>query len=62
MMILRWGFRFRELGSAPRFYMGAEEGNRDSTTSLRSSIYDYMEENGRTYHAFNSGSMKSVRG
>ncbi|KUJ12577.1 S-adenosyl-L-methionine-dependent methyltransferase [Mollisia scopiformis] len=23
--------------------------------SLRSSIYDYMEENGRTYHAFNSG-------
>ncbi|PMD32177.1 S-adenosyl-L-methionine-dependent methyltransferase, partial [Hyaloscypha variabilis F] len=26
-----------------------------STSSLRSSIYDYLEENGRTYHAFNSG-------
>ncbi|KAE8442529.1 hypothetical protein EG329_003244 [Mollisiaceae sp. DMI_Dod_QoI] len=30
----------------------------DSTVSLRSSIYDYMEENGRTYHAFNSGNLQ----
>jgi hypothetical protein len=29
---------------------------RDSTMSLRSSIYEYIEENGRTYHALNSGS------
>ncbi|KAM3081282.1 hypothetical protein ACMFMG_005239 [Clarireedia jacksonii] len=26
-----------------------------STVSLRESIYDYVEENGRTYHAFNAG-------
>ncbi|KAG4434030.1 hypothetical protein IFR05_010484 [Cadophora sp. M221] len=27
----------------------------NSTVSIRSSIYEYMEENGRTYHAYNSG-------
>ncbi|KAH7381937.1 S-adenosyl-L-methionine-dependent methyltransferase [Cadophora sp. MPI-SDFR-AT-0126] len=26
-----------------------------STVSLRSSVYEYIEENGRTYHAFNAG-------
>lgn len=29
---------------------------RNSTQSVRSSIYEYIEENGRTYHAYNSGS------
>lgn len=44
----------------------SDQGSRDgdsalgdsvlgSTSSLRSSIYDYLVENGRTYHAFNSG-------
>ncbi|EON98371.1 putative methyltransferase domain-containing protein [Phaeoacremonium minimum UCRPA7] len=27
----------------------------ESTVSMRSSIYNYIEENGRTYHAYNSG-------
>ncbi|CAK7215225.1 hypothetical protein SBRCBS47491_002410 [Sporothrix bragantina] len=30
-------------------------GIKSTTTSLRSSIYDYVEENGRTYHRFKEG-------
>lgn len=30
--------------------------DRRSAASLRSSIYEHVEENGRTYHAYNSGS------
>lgn len=33
---------------------------RSSTVSLRDSIFNYLEENGRTYHAYNSGSMSRV--
>lgn len=33
---------------------------RNSTQSVRSSIYEYLEENGRTYHAYNSGSEYEV--
>lgn len=31
--------------------------SRSSTVSLRESVMHYVEENGRTYHAYNSGSM-----
>jgi hypothetical protein len=30
---------------------------RSSTTSLRASVYEFIQENGRTYHSYNSGSM-----
>ncbi|KAI9737633.1 MAG: hypothetical protein M1818_005637 [Claussenomyces sp. TS43310] len=32
-----------------------DSDSASSTVSLRSSIYQYIEENGRTYHAYNSG-------
>ena len=38
----------------------ADVPKRSSTISVRESVYKYVEENGRTYHAFNSGS-RSLR-
>jgi hypothetical protein len=32
-----------------------------STASIASSLYEHVEENGRTYHKYNEGSMKSSR-
>ncbi|CAK7235721.1 hypothetical protein SCUCBS95973_009362 [Sporothrix curviconia] len=34
---------------------GSDLGIMSTTTSLRSSIYDYVEENGRTYHRYKEG-------
>jgi len=36
---------------------GESKFNRTSTMSVNSSIYNYVEENGRTYHKYKEGSM-----